>query len=1068
VLALPSNTLIGLQTDFVADADKPLTIRLIVTDPHGRALPGVRVSLELQSESYQENIPGSPSISYATVAHSVVVSGNRPVVATLSPPEGGSFRIRANLAGAKSTAAATDTHFWAGGNVLEQWVNGGPQDQIAVQLDRKKYRVGQVATALIQSPYKHATLYFAVIRGKVFSQQTVQTETRGPIVRFVVTREMMPNALVEAVLVRRGAASQGDSGVHDNLPLRGFAPLTVDPIGKYLHISVVPRRRTLAPGATQVLDMRVTDASGRPVQGTLTVLVVNESILQLTGYRPPDLVSVIYSNKPIATTFGDNLSSFERMRTLGRVTVRGTASIVGSHMMADMFVPTPVATAAANTPGQQPHVRANFQELAAYRYVTSDESGHARVEFTLPDDLTTWRAMVVAAAAKGPSRSTDFYSGNGEATFETTKPLLANPLLPQFVRPGDRFDAGLSVTNNTHASGKLDILGLLMGPLAVVNGATPAHTYGESVPLKHDTQAYRVPMLAQGIGPGSMRFTVRTLTQGGSFEVPLAAEALEVTEQAVETGATTSSVSIPVDVGHDVAPDAGGLDLVMASSLVAEILAPAKTSLENNDWPFLEPLASRIAIASDMELLSRQYGRNIGGIDASAFAESNYTLVTKLRSYDGGFTDWPGAPSSDPIESAYLAQCLGRMHNAGFSFPIDADLEPKLETYLERVLDDPQSYFQYPLSTQNTAVVRLTVLRGMAALGHTRSDHLDEIYAVHDDFDFVTQLRLARYLHEFPRYREEARSLSEDLEKNVYVTGRRATVNIPEQWAWFDSPTTLQAEALGLFVTRRRESEFLDRVLQSLLALRHKGDWGDSYDNAEALGAIVDYSMSEATPPDFSTRAILAGSTLASTNFAGFANAVRTAHVPMRQLPSGRNSVVLEKSGQGTLHYVVAYRYRLLDPQPGVLNGIRVTRDIRLAAHESIIGEIGINVPTTSIGLAAGQTYDVGLEIITDHPIDHVMITDPLPAGFEPVHSSFRISTSYFESQPNSWEIDYADIHRNKIFAFAEYLDTGVHTIHYLVQSVTPGLFVWPGAEAHLEYAPEEFGRTASATLRIF
>ncbi|NEO60855.1 MAG: hypothetical protein F6J98_10580, partial [Moorea sp. SIO4G2] len=39
--------------------------------------------------------------------------------------------------------------------------------------------------------------------------------------------------------------------------------------------------------------------------------------------------------------------------------------------------------------------------------------------------------------------------------------------------------------------------------------------------------------------------------------------------------------------------------------------------------------------------------------------------------------------------------------------------------------------------------------------------------------------------------------------------------------------------------------------------------------------------------------------------------------------------------------------------------------------------------------------------------------------------------------------------------------------LHYLVRSVTPGTYLWPPAQAHINYAPEEFGRSASSTLVI-
>jgi len=44
-------------------------------------------------------------------------------------------------------------------------------------------------------------------------------------------------------------------------------------------------------------------------------------------------------------------------------------------------------------------------------------------------------------------------------------------------------------------------------------------------------------------------------------------------------------------------------------------------------------------------------------------------------------------------------------------------------------------------------------------------------------------------------------------------------------------------------------------------------------------------------------------------------------------------------------------------------------------------------------------------------------------------------------------------------------LEPGVYSLHYLVRSVTPGKFLWPGAQVHLQYAPEEFGRSADSTL---
>lgn len=148
------------------------------------------------------------------------------------------------------------------------------------------------------------------------------------------------------------------------------------------------------------------------------------------------------------------------------------------------------------------------------------------------------------------------------------------------------------------------------------------------------------------------------------------------------------------------------------------------------------------------------------------------------------------------------------------------------------------------------------------------------------------------------------------------------------------------------------------------------------------------------------------------------------------------------------------------------MNGLRITRTIRPANQEKVLYTAGLYV-NDSLKVPVGQVYDIGLEIITDHPVDHVLITDPLPAGFEAVDNSFQTSTPYFKARGDRWTAGYQTTYKDRILAYGDKLNPGVYTLHYLVRSVTPGTFNYPGAEAHLQYAPEEFGRSASTTLVV-
>lgn len=79
--------------------------------------------------------------------------------------------------------------------------------------------------------------------------------------------------------------------------------------------------------------------------------------------------------------------------------------------------------------------------------------------------------------------------------------------------------------------------------------------------------------------------------------------------------------------------------------------------------------------------------------------------------------------------------------------------------------------------------------------------------------------------------------------------------------------------------------------------------------------------------------------------------------------------------------------------------------------------------------------------------------------------ASFQTSTAALQAKADNWQVGFKTIYRDRIVAYADHLEPGVYHLHYLVRSVTPGTFIYPGAKIHLQYTPEEFGRTADSTL---
>ena len=489
--AFPGPVQIGLKTDFVAAAGSPAKVSIVALDPSGAPVPNTNVHVELQSATYlsatavvEGGDDAEQSVTYTTVASTDVNSASDAVVAQLTPPKAGTYRIRANVAGAKSDATETDVQLWVTGAGDGAWGARDP-NMLDIHLDKTTYKPGDTAHAIITSPFPDADILVAVVRNGVLWKQRLRGTNNAPSVSFTVTPDMLPNAAFEAVAVRRGALPAASIDAGNAVVRSGFAPFNVALDSKYLVVTAMPGHAKPEPGTHQTVRLHLADKAQRAVRGQITLIVANDAVLQLGGYRPPDLVQQVYGTEPISTRFADNRTAIV-LQTQRPTLDKGWGYGGG------------LSTGADDT-----RIRKKFDALAYYAAsIVTDANGDATAAFDLPDDLTTWRVMAVAA-------TTDGRFGNGESTFITNKPLIVNPVVPQFARPGDRFDAGVTITNDPGRTGTIAISGLLTPPLSFLIDAKPAAATTFSAPVSQITKAYRFAMVAAGPGTSTATFTAK-------------------------------------------------------------------------------------------------------------------------------------------------------------------------------------------------------------------------------------------------------------------------------------------------------------------------------------------------------------------------------------------------------------------------------------------------------------------------------------------------------------------------------------------------------------------------------
>jgi uncharacterized protein YfaS (alpha-2-macroglobulin family) len=1053
-LALPSDAVIGLASDVVGKAGTPMAVRVIVSDANGKLVTGRAIHLQLQKMTYtsvSQEVEGGENaqqgIKYDTVATADVNSGDRPVTAQLTPNDVGPYRVMADFADARGDASATDIQVFAFGAGAADWGLSDP-NAVAVKLDRKQYAIGDTASALIASPYARADLYLAVVRNDTIYRTTLHDVHGTARVAFKITPEMLPNAAIQAVVVRRGPAS----AANPTLALTGMTGFAVDVADRYLKLGVAPQNTTVTPGGSQRVAFTVSKKDGTPVRGEVVAMVVNDAILQLSGYRLPDLVQTVFAAQPIATIFADNRENVT-LKTQTPPLEKGFG--YGGGYLAG----------AAST-----RVRANFQPLAYYGVLKTDDAGRANASFSMPDDLTTWRVMAVALAQDTAHFATE------DSTFISTQPLIANPLLPQFARPGDRFDLGISIANQTGAGGALDLVLRLSGAVAFAQG--DAHTQHATEEATTGMQAFRFPVTVGTPAATLLQAEGSLGAHHDAFSVPFAPSDRASNDSVIESGATTGEAAIPIALRSG-----GTLQITLANSIVPQFAVPSERVMAGDALPLADDAASRLIIASTLQRLRGPYRLRLSFDPAAAIAASLPQLLLFQRG-DGGFGSFHNASESDPFTTAGALEALVFARNHGVT--VDSGAVSRASAFMTQALANPGRFKWCASEPLCKAQLRFDALWALGLLGHPRTDFLADIVAQSNGFDSATQIRLARYLLRASGWQGQGAAMADRLQQSLYLTGRYTVANLSTRWAWRGSLAAAQAQMLQLLLERRAPPEQLDGAVRALVAQQCRCGWPTTSDTASALVALAAYAATEKFTPGTAT-ATVGNQTIGTARFDATASSetftiaasslpanspIRITLRPVSLSPPTSLSTGSVEGGHAIVHYMLLYTYPVPPNAPGELAAFRVVRTLSdpSAATSSNNGaplatmDLATALP---VSVAAGRVFDIGVRAIVDHPVDRLLIDDPVPAGFEAVDTSFRTSLQAIVPQSNSWQIDASQIYRDRVVAFAQHLDPGVYELHYLVRSVTPGTFVWPGARAYLRDAPEQFGRSAATSLNV-
>ncbi len=284
---------------------------------------------------------------------------------------------------------------------------------LEIASDKNIYYTGDNATLSCETP-KDGMAIFTVEQGYRIIHQEVKRVSPGRTeFTFPITNKHVPNCYASISLIQPSNRSDND------LPLRiyGIKPLQVEDPSARLGISMSAPEE-LKPN--ERFDVRISSRDDR--EATYTVAVVDEGLLDLTGFETPDAWEHYFQKRRLGVITRDNFDEI-----LGRILpeMDNRVSIGGG-----------IESERKKRAGESRVQR--FKPVVMFAGPVTVKPGKtATTSFVMPNYVGSVRIMVVAAAENSYASL--------DKTVPVKQPLMILPTVPRVARPGDIFQAPVSV-----------------------------------------------------------------------------------------------------------------------------------------------------------------------------------------------------------------------------------------------------------------------------------------------------------------------------------------------------------------------------------------------------------------------------------------------------------------------------------------------------------------------------------------------------------------------------------------------------------------------------------------------
>ncbi len=1023
ISAHPSDFYLGLHAqEYVQAVDMPFSINAVALSPDGVQVGAAARLSYVQQRSRCTTAGGHRSYRQCKREFHKVWSREIQIPATgaaterIMPRTPGEFIIRLETKDARGNRVVASRAVWIIGKGEAFW-SGDESARMSVVASKSSYTPGETARLVPRASMSGATALITLERNGILEARVQQLTTSGEGIEVPIKDQHAPNIFASVVLVR-GRTGSGDR--HRPLFKMGMVDLQVSPNKQRLRVAIETTRESYQPGERVQGKVRVLAADGSPARAEIALSAADEGVLQLIAYQTPDPIKTFYASWGLGIDSSTNWNRIARLNDPNEIDPEEGGD---------------------SGPGAGHRVRSNFVSSAFWApALITDARGEVSFSFTAPDNLTAFRLMAVAA-----DKGARF--GSGERRFTVSKPLLAKPVLPRFLTAGDRATVGVVVHNYTGAAGTARVT-------ARVRGAHLRVTKRKIKIAKGGARRVNFPLRARFVKQATFRFAVEMGGSKDALELTLPVRRSLILEQKIiARGVVEGTVTASIHWPKAILPRDSHLEISVDRLGLSELKDSLRYLIEYPYGCLEQTLSGFIPLTKVKDLAASLKLPQLRGARLRTFIRGGVAKVIRHQQESGQFSLWPGG-TTYPHLTAYAMFGLNEARRAKIK------VDPAALKRGRRALAAWANGAARTMEPGGELATMAMAAFVLADLGAPDPGLNARLYEARRGLPHYGRAFLLRAMKRAGSPQAQLKVLTEELLAGIVDQGDQAMIRErnPRLSRYMSSDVRTSAITLSALLQLHPEHPLVAKLVEGLKRSRRaNGRWTSTQDNIYSLVALADYARTQAAGI---TRVTLQlnGRTLVRRVLRG--NKILTYKRSLHRLKQGKLSITTKGLGRYTVRLVTARRTAGLQ---AIDRGFAISREYLDPSTDQAVSQATI-----------GQVIKVRLKVTPSSYRHYVALADPLPAGFEAVNAKLATTQSVGGATPpasSSWYGRSLWTHRSlrddRLWAFADYMSGGTHTLEYLVRATIEGTFTADPAQVEAMYEPDLFGRTTAATIKV-